>query len=315
MPPKQTMSVKVGVKKGTLFLNESAVATVYDTRGSAWFKSNDVGAALGYTNASSSVTQKIPPEDKSAFQDISIHANSVKGDLHARNVFINQRGLIRYLRERDSSCDIIKIQNMSQSLNPSCSVDAQVPANTAVVRERVPVGRSFHNAIVIDVKGSSLMLNGTAVDTVYDYKSHAWFKCNDVAAALGFANASSSVSQHIHSNDKLSFSSISLHNDSPEESMDNLDVEAVNVDMDAFLSLNLVSLRKMLRKLMIILVAAVTMSSVYSQLTFSPGWGKRSHNQERCQPNVETFVYLYKYLEGEIQKVIDCSRSSGNQAL
>ncbi|KAF6215743.1 hypothetical protein GE061_000076 [Apolygus lucorum] len=91
-----------------------------------------------------------------------------------------------------------------------------VPANTAVVRERVPVGRSFHNAIVIDVKGSSLMLNGTAVDTVYDYKSLAWFKSNDVAAALGFANACSSVSQHIHSNDKLSFGSISLHNDSPE---------------------------------------------------------------------------------------------------
>nr|QQW38901.1 adipokinetic hormone 1 precursor [Lygus hesperus] len=71
----------------------------------------------------------------------------------------------------------------------------------------------------------------------------------------------------------------------------------------------------MLRKLMIILVVAVMMSSVCCQLTYSPNWGKRSHTLERCQPNVETFVNLYKYLEGEIQKVIDCSRVSGNQGL
>nr|QQW38902.1 adipokinetic hormone 2 precursor [Lygus hesperus] len=69
----------------------------------------------------------------------------------------------------------------------------------------------------------------------------------------------------------------------------------------------------MLRKLMIILVAAVMMNSVYCQLTYSPGWGKRSHIPEHCQHNVETLVDLYKYLEREIQKGIECSRVSGYQ--
>uniref|UniRef100_A0A0A9WD21 Bro-N domain-containing protein n=1 Tax=Lygus hesperus TaxID=30085 RepID=A0A0A9WD21_LYGHE len=218
MPPKQTMSVKIDVLGGSLFLNGSAVTTIYDIKSSAWFKTNDIAGALGYANASSSVAQMISPDDKRAFKDISLHINSLKTESHARNVFVNQRGLIGFLRERDSSCNFHKIRDMSQSSNPARIFNAQVPTNTACVSDRVPGGRSVQNGIMIDVKRKTLLLNGIVVDTVYDTASRGWFKSNDVAVALGYTNASASVTQHVHTNHKLSFSDISLHKDSPQVS-------------------------------------------------------------------------------------------------
>ncbi|CAH1392893.1 unnamed protein product [Nezara viridula] len=42
------------------------------------------------------------------------------------------------------------------------------------------------------------------------------------------------------------------------------------------------------------------------QLNFSPGWGKRS--QEECKLNTEAVFYIYKTIQNEIKKLVECEK-------
>ncbi|KAL0269849.1 UNVERIFIED_CONTAM: hypothetical protein PYX00_007447 [Menopon gallinae] len=59
----------------------------------------------------------------------------------------------------------------------------------------------------------------------------------------------------------------------------------------------------------IILVCAIC----EAQVNFTPGWGKRALAQggdAGCKAPIESLMYVYKLLQSEMQKIIDCERLS-----
>ncbi|XP_073990640.1 adipokinetic hormone isoform X1 [Rhodnius prolixus] len=57
----------------------------------------------------------------------------------------------------------------------------------------------------------------------------------------------------------------------------------------------------------------LTFHYTLAQLTFSTDWGKRSvrHNAPDCTPNPDTVIFLYKYLQNEFYKMIECGKTEG----
>lgn len=59
----------------------------------------------------------------------------------------------------------------------------------------------------------------------------------------------------------------------------------------------------------IILISAVCTG----QVNFSPNWGKRAVGQgidPGCKTPLESLLYIYRLLQSEVQKIIDCKRLS-----
>ncbi|XP_071448530.1 hypertrehalosaemic prohormone [Hetaerina americana] len=60
--------------------------------------------------------------------------------------------------------------------------------------------------------------------------------------------------------------------------------------------------------LALLLVALVHRTT--AQVNFTPGWGKRGGLEAAasCKPSMESIMYLYKLIQGEAQKLVDCDK-------
>ncbi|EFA04704.2 adipokinetic hormone 2 precursor [Tribolium castaneum] len=49
-----------------------------------------------------------------------------------------------------------------------------------------------------------------------------------------------------------------------------------------------------------------------AQLNFTPNWGKRAPEGEsnRCKESVDTIMLIYKIIQNEAQKLVDCEKFS-----
>ncbi|KAJ8923495.1 hypothetical protein NQ315_010073 [Exocentrus adspersus] len=55
-----------------------------------------------------------------------------------------------------------------------------------------------------------------------------------------------------------------------------------------------------------------------AQVNFSPNWGKRAlsspgteeHNDINCRENMDTLMLIYKIIQNEAQKLMDCEKFS-----
>ncbi|XP_018578729.1 hypertrehalosaemic prohormone [Anoplophora glabripennis] len=53
-----------------------------------------------------------------------------------------------------------------------------------------------------------------------------------------------------------------------------------------------------------------------AQVNFSPNWGKRAlnpgseENENNCRENVDTLMLIYKIIQNEAQKLMDCEKFS-----
>ncbi|XP_075221443.1 adipokinetic hormone [Lycorma delicatula] len=45
-----------------------------------------------------------------------------------------------------------------------------------------------------------------------------------------------------------------------------------------------------------------------AQLNFSPSWGKRSFGPENCKTSMDSLMYIYKLIQSEAQKVVECEK-------
>ncbi|KAJ8985880.1 hypothetical protein NQ317_006254 [Molorchus minor] len=77
------------------------------------------------------------------------------------------------------------------------------------------------------------------------------------------------------------------------------------------------SIYKMYRVILIIVFVSL-LGFCAAQVNFSPNWGKRAlspveENDNNCRENVETVMLIYKIIQNEAQKLIDCEKFSNNQ--
>nr|AML80828.1 AKH preprohormone-like protein [Coptotermes gestroi] len=50
-----------------------------------------------------------------------------------------------------------------------------------------------------------------------------------------------------------------------------------------------------------------------AQVNFSPNWGKRSGLQDGpCKASTESLMYIYKLIQNEAQKLVDCEKFGAN---
>ncbi|RZF38311.1 hypothetical protein LSTR_LSTR016254 [Laodelphax striatellus] len=47
-----------------------------------------------------------------------------------------------------------------------------------------------------------------------------------------------------------------------------------------------------------------------AQVNFSPNWGKRAASSEGCKASMDSIMYLYKLIQNEAQKIVDCEKFS-----
>ncbi|XP_044267367.1 hypertrehalosaemic prohormone [Tribolium madens] len=50
-----------------------------------------------------------------------------------------------------------------------------------------------------------------------------------------------------------------------------------------------------------------------AQLNFTPNWGKRTPTEgesNRCKESVDTIMLIYKIIQNEAQKLVDCEKYS-----
>ncbi|CAH1955681.1 unnamed protein product [Acanthoscelides obtectus] len=65
-----------------------------------------------------------------------------------------------------------------------------------------------------------------------------------------------------------------------------------------------------------VIVAAVIISLIgfcVAQVNFSPNWGKRAlngDNEPNCKENIDTIMLIYKIIQNEAQKLIECGKLS-----
>ncbi|KAG8234759.1 hypothetical protein J437_LFUL006591 [Ladona fulva] len=57
--------------------------------------------------------------------------------------------------------------------------------------------------------------------------------------------------------------------------------------------------------LMLVFLAAMASA----QVNFTPSWGKRG-GQEGCKASMDSILYLYKLIQSEAQKIVDCEKYS-----
>ncbi|ENN81145.1 hypothetical protein D910_01971 [Dendroctonus ponderosae] len=62
--------------------------------------------------------------------------------------------------------------------------------------------------------------------------------------------------------------------------------------------------------------ALVFVSFCAAQVNFSPNWGKRALNnpsedtENGCKESVDTLIYIYKLIQNEAQKLLECEKNS-----
>nr|Q17128.1 RecName: Full=Hypertrehalosaemic prohormone; Contains: RecName: Full=Hypertrehalosaemic hormone; Short=HTH; AltName: Full=Hypertrehalosaemic neuropeptide; Contains: RecName: Full=Hypertrehalosaemic hormone precursor-related peptide; Flags: Precursor [Blaberus discoidalis]AAA79691.1 prepro-hypertrehalosemic hormone [Blaberus discoidalis] len=65
----------------------------------------------------------------------------------------------------------------------------------------------------------------------------------------------------------------------------------------------------------LIVVVAIALVLCEAQVNFSPGWGtgKRSAVQDSpCKGSAESLMYIYKLVQNEAQKILECEKFSSN---
>lgn len=69
-----------------------------------------------------------------------------------------------------------------------------------------------------------------------------------------------------------------------------------------------------MRKLLILIFGIVLVTAkCAAQVNFTPNWGKRTLAQGSdpgCKAPLESLMYIYKLLQSEAQKMLDCERLS-----
>lgn len=64
----------------------------------------------------------------------------------------------------------------------------------------------------------------------------------------------------------------------------------------------------------LVVVLLVVLGVCSAQLNFSTGWGKRAPggnippSADNCKSSVDTVMLLYKIIQAEAQKLVDCER-------
>nr|AAV41425.1 adipokinetic hormone preproprotein [Periplaneta americana] len=63
----------------------------------------------------------------------------------------------------------------------------------------------------------------------------------------------------------------------------------------------------------LVVIAALIAVMCEAQLTFTPNWGKRSGLQDGpCKLSTEVLMHIYKLVETEAQKLVECGKFGGN---
>ncbi|CAG9759433.1 unnamed protein product [Ceutorhynchus assimilis] len=68
----------------------------------------------------------------------------------------------------------------------------------------------------------------------------------------------------------------------------------------------------------VIFVALIFISFCAAQVNFSPNWGKRALNNppaeendnNGCKESVDTLIFIYKIIQSEAQKLLECEKLS-----
>ncbi|XP_046658769.1 hypertrehalosaemic prohormone [Homalodisca vitripennis] len=65
----------------------------------------------------------------------------------------------------------------------------------------------------------------------------------------------------------------------------------------------------MYRTLLTVMLALALVTVCCAQVNFSPSWGKRGvSQQDGCKASMDSLMYLYKLVQSEAQKIVDCEK-------
>nr|AML80833.1 AKH preprohormone-like protein [Odontotermes formosanus] len=68
---------------------------------------------------------------------------------------------------------------------------------------------------------------------------------------------------------------------------------------------------RMVKTLFVVVALALVLCE--AQVNFSPNWGKRSGMQDGpCKASTEPVMYIYKLIQSEAQKLVDCEKYAPN---
>ncbi|XP_076260825.1 hypertrehalosaemic prohormone-like [Rhynchophorus ferrugineus] len=71
-----------------------------------------------------------------------------------------------------------------------------------------------------------------------------------------------------------------------------------------------------MRQIIIIISIMFFLGFCSAQVNFSPNWGKRAlnnpadENENRCKESVDTLLLIYKIIQNEAQKLLECEKYS-----
>nr|AML80832.1 AKH preprohormone-like protein [Macrotermes natalensis] len=70
-------------------------------------------------------------------------------------------------------------------------------------------------------------------------------------------------------------------------------------------------MNRMVKTLFVVLALVLVLCE--AQVNFSPNWGKRSGMQDGpCKASTEPLMYIYKLIQNEAQKLVDCEKYGPN---
>ncbi|KAK7790124.1 hypothetical protein R5R35_001172 [Gryllus longicercus] len=64
----------------------------------------------------------------------------------------------------------------------------------------------------------------------------------------------------------------------------------------------------MSRGTLVLVLAGLLLTFASAQVNFSTGWGKRSGTQDGCKSSMDSLMYIYKLIQMEAQKIIECEK-------
>nr|WKE35820.1 adipokinetic hormone preprohormone [Cryptotermes sp.] len=63
----------------------------------------------------------------------------------------------------------------------------------------------------------------------------------------------------------------------------------------------------------LLVVVALFLVFCEAQVNFSPNWGKRSGLQDGpCKASTDSLMYIYKLIQNEAQKLLECEKFGAN---